>query len=116
MQLRDARLPSYAIVEVKRYKHLPFFIQSGVLLDLSKNGCKIEYTSEPKIKTGDYRWLEIPLNPIGIFGHRNLQLPFECRWVDSEKFRAGGVFTDLEENQRNMIQQILDQLKMISGG
>jgi hypothetical protein len=41
---RPERFISHALVEVRKYKLFPFFIQSGILLDMSTAGFKAEYT------------------------------------------------------------------------
>jgi hypothetical protein len=108
---RPTRVTSHALVEVRRFKHLPFFAQSAVLLDISLGGFKIEFTGETQVKPGTQCWLSIPLRPLGIYSPERLVCQAECRWFDSHRYRVGGVFMSLTKTERLIIEQILDALK-----
>lgn len=109
---RPKRFISHALVEVRRFKRLPFFINSGILLDMSSAGFKIEFTSiNPKVKRGDALWLHIPLSPLGIRGPGNLSCKIEVRWFDPNSARMGGVFIDLDKLSLLTIEQIISRLK-----
>ena len=64
---RAHRYISHALVEVRRFKLLPFFCDSAVLLDISASGFKLEFTGEVKVSPGNQYWLNIPLSPLGIY-------------------------------------------------
>lgn len=109
---RPKRFISHALVEVRRFKRLPLFINSGILLDMSSAGFKIEFTSiDPKVKRGDSLWLHIPLSPLGIRGPGNLSCKIEVRWFDQGSARMGGVFIDLDKVALLTIEQIISRLK-----
>lgn len=109
---RQERFISHALVEVRKYKWLPFGIHSGVLLDISLQGFKLEFTGEFSAKPGDIFWLNIPLAPLGIYSPSRLVCQTETRWFDEKKFRIGGVFTELDKTQRLIIDQIIETLQM----
>ena len=64
---RQQRYISHALVEVKRFKVLPFFCYSSVLLDISLGGFKLEFTSEVVITPGTQYWLNIPLSRLTLY-------------------------------------------------
>lgn len=109
---RPQRFMSHALVEVRKFKRLPFLIQSGILLDMSSAGFKIEFTSmNPKVKRGDSLWLHIPLSPLGIRGPGVLSCKIEVRWFDERASRMGGVFIDLDHLSLLTIEQIISRFK-----
>lgn len=108
---RDSRYGSHALVELRRFKHLPFGVQSAVLLDVSLGGFKVEYQGEAKAKPGQQFWLNIPLNPLGIYSPARLMCRGECRWFDGHKFRVGGVFTELTKTERHILDQVIEMLR-----
>lgn len=107
---RPARYLSHAIVEVRRFKHFPFFAKSGILLDISLGGFKLEFTSEVHSHPGAQYWLNIPLAPLGIFAPSRLLCQAECRWFDEKRFRIGGVFTELSQTDRQIMQHVIETL------
>jgi PilZ domain len=109
---RENRYTSHALVEYRKFKYLPLNIHSAVLLDISLGGFKIEFTSEKKVKTGEQFWLHIPLTPLGIYAPARLICRGECRWFDTNRYRLGGIFTDLSKTDRLIIDQIVDTLKV----
>lgn len=108
---RPLRVTSHALVDVKRFKHLPIFAYSAVLLDISLGGYKLEFTGEVEAKPGSVYWLSIPLRPLGIYSPERLSLKTEIRWFDNQRYRIGGVFMTLTKSERLIIEQILDALK-----
>lgn len=108
---RAERFVSHALVEVRRYKMLPFKAYSGVLLDMSMTGLKLEFTSEVRVQPGEKYWLIIPLTPLGIAVSRRLMCRIECRWFDESRFRIGGIFVDLTASERNLLEQIIETLR-----
>lgn len=108
---RPERYISHALVEVRRFKHLPFFAHSAILLDISIAGFKLEYTSEVKTNKGDRYWLHVPLAPLGIYAPRRLICLAECRWFEEKNYRMGGVFIDLTKRERLIIDQAIDTLR-----
>lgn len=108
---REPRLTSHALVEVRRYRYLPFLAHSAVLLDISLAGFKLEFTGEVKAKPGNQYWLNIPLRPLGIYSPDRLNCKVECRWFDEKRFRIGGVFMSLSKTERLIVEQVLETLK-----
>jgi PilZ domain len=117
---RDANIPidraprflSHAIVEVRKFKHLPIFVQSGVLLDISSSGFKLEFTAETVAKPGDMFWLNIPLTPLGIYAPPRILHRIECRWFDAKRFRIGGIFKNLRAEDIQLLENVVETLKM----
>lgn len=108
---RQPRYSSHALVEIRKFKHLPFGVRSAVLLDISLAGFKVEYTSEGSARPGDQFWVSIPLSPLGIYAPHRLLCRVECRWFDGKRFRIGGVFMDLSKTERHIIDQVVETLK-----
>lgn len=115
-QNRQERFTSHALVEVRRFKSLPFGIQSAVLLDISVQGFKLEFTGEFKALVGKTYWLNIPLPPLGIYSPTRLICYTQCRWFDEKRYRIGGVFLELNPTQRMIINQIVETLKEQGAG
>lgn len=108
---RAERFVSHALVEVRKFKQLPFFVDSAVLLDISVGGFKIEFTGDRVAKPGEKFWLSIPLSPLGIFAPTRISCKGECRWFDAKRFRVGGTFSNLSEGDRMVIQRIVENLQ-----
>ncbi|SME90576.1 PilZ domain-containing protein [Pseudobacteriovorax antillogorgiicola] len=108
---RAQRYISHALVEVRRFKLLPFFCDSAVLLDISIGGFKLEFTGEIKVVPGNQYWLNIPLSPLGIYAPKRLICKSECRWFDDTRYRIGGTFIDLTKTEQMLIEQIVSSLK-----
>ncbi|MCX6117496.1 MAG: hypothetical protein NT027_08145 [Proteobacteria bacterium] len=109
---RPERFISHALVEVRKYKLFPFFIQSGILLDMSTAGFKAEYTgNNVNVKIGDILWMRIPVMPLGLRGMKDLDCKVEIKWFDPKTARIGGVFLELEPMSQMTIQQIVSKLK-----
>jgi hypothetical protein len=108
---RENRYTSHALVEFRKFKVLPIGIHSAILLDISLGGFKIELTGDKKVRTGENFWLHIPLAPLGIYAPTRLMCRGECRWFDGERYRVGGVFTDLSKTDRMIIDQIVETMK-----
>ena len=107
---RQSRYMSHALVEIRRFRHLPFGVHSAVLLDISLGGFKVEFTSEVVLNAGAKFWLSIPLSPLGIQAPARLFCSGECRWFDDKKFRVGGVFSDLSKGDRHILDRVVDTL------
>jgi hypothetical protein len=108
---RAQRYISHALVEVRRFRILPFFCYSAVLLDISVGGFKLEFTGEIEVAPGNQYWLNIPLSPLGIYAPKRLMCRCECRWFDSSRFRMGGTFVDLSKTDHLLIEQVVSSLK-----
>jgi hypothetical protein len=108
---RQNRYRSHALVELRRFKHLPFAVSSAVLLDISLGGFKCEFTGDARLKPGEKFWLSIPLGPLGINAPTRLLCRGECRWFDAVKYRVGGVFMALTKTDRLLIDQVVETLK-----
>lgn len=112
---RPNRYTSHALVEVRRFKILPFFCYSAVLLDISISGFKIEFTSDTKVEPGSRYWLNIPLGPLGIFAPKRLLVQAETRWFDSDRFRIGGVFMNLTHTEKMIVEHIIQTIEARKG-
>lgn len=108
---RAQRYVSHALVEVRRFKYLPFWCESAVLLDISTGGFKLEFTSETLVAPGNQFWLSIPLAPLGIYAPKKLACKCECRWFDDKRYRIGGTLIDLGKTDQMLIEQIVSSLK-----
>lgn len=107
---RAKRVASHALVDVRRYRSLPFLSHSGVLLDISVGGFKLEFTNEILVSPGQRFWLSIPLSPLGIYAPKKLVCQVEVRWFDALKFRIGGIFFNLTRTEALLIDQIVTSL------
>lgn len=112
---RGQRYSSHALVELRKFKHLPFKIYSAVLLDISLGGFKLEFTGEVNATSGEQFWLHVPLTPLGIYSPSKLMCRAECRWFDPKKYRVGGVFMQLDTTERHIIDQVLEALQLRGG-
>ncbi len=108
---RAKRYVSHALVEVRRFRWLPFFCQSAVLLDISTGGFKLEFTGEVEVAPGSQSWLIIPLSPLGINAPARFMCRCECRWFDPHRFRIGGTFLQMTQTDHMLIEQIVASLK-----
>ncbi len=108
---RQERVLSHALVEVRRFKHLPFSCHSAVLLDISLSGFKLEFTGEFRAEPGKQYWLHIPLAPLGIYAPKRIMCKVECRWFDEKRFRIGGVFMGMSKTETLLIEQTIETLK-----
>lgn len=108
---RTKRYVSHALVEIRRYKWLPFFCHSAVLLDISTSGFKLEFTGEVGAAPGNQYWLNIPLAPLGIAAPANFLCRCECRWFDPQRYRIGGTFLGMTSTDKMLIEQIVVGLK-----
>ena len=97
---RESRFVSHAIVELRKFKHLPFFCHSAVLLDLSPSGFKLEFTGETNVEPGDTYWLQLPLSSFGIYTPKSFSNQMQCRWFDSTRYRVGGSFTNIAKETK----------------
>ena len=98
------------LVDFKKYKWWPFGVHSGVLLDLSLGGFKMEFTGEVSIKAPSSYWISIPLSPLGINHPLRFQAKVEVRWFDENRFRIGGTFAGLEEADEHVLEQVVEKL------
>ena len=55
--------------------------------------------------------MHIPLPPLGIMSPPRLLLKTECMWFDSDKYRMGGRFVSLKENERHIIEGVIEALE-----
>ena len=108
---RAKRYVSHALVEVRRFKWLPFFCHSAVLLDISTIGFKLEFTGETDVAPGAQYWLNVPLSPLGILAPTRFICRCECRWFDPQRFRIGGTFLNMTNTDSMLIEQIVASLK-----
>lgn len=108
--IRADRFTSHALVEVRKFKKLPLFCHSAVLLDLSLSGFKIEFTSEVKAEPGERYWLNIPLGPLGIYAPKKILVQAESRWFDQQRCRIGGVFLELSKREKIILEQIIESI------
>jgi len=110
-QQREPRYISHALVEVRRYRYLPIWVESAVLLDLSVHGYKLEFTSEVVIKPGKKLWLYIPLRLLGVHVSKHFLAEIYCRWFDVNRFRIGGEFVDTSKKNKQILAKVVDALK-----
>ena len=109
--LRPARYISHALVEVKKFRNLPFFVHSAILLDMSVAGFKIEFTGQTRFEPGAQMWIQIPLYPLGIKGPKYLSCRVEVKWFDDTRMRMGGVFVNIEKASKSLVDQVISRLR-----
>ncbi|MBF0440522.1 MAG: PilZ domain-containing protein [Oligoflexales bacterium] len=102
---------SHSLVEIRRFKYIPFFCHSAVLLDMSLGGFKIEFTGETVCRPGDQYWLIIHLPPLGIYAPKRIICRVECRWFDDTRYRMGGTFISLNKLEGMILEQVIESLK-----
>jgi hypothetical protein len=107
---RPLRYTSHALVDCRRFRAFPFFAHSAVLLDISDQGFKIEFTGEVKVNPGERFWLKIPLGPLGIQEPCYLTLRGEVRWYDARLCRTGGVFLNVTPDESKTISKVVSNL------
>ncbi len=110
VETRDPRYRAHALVEIRKYKYLPFYVHSAVLLDISYGGFKAEFTGNAKVAPGEIVWLHIPLQPLSIPSPSHLYCRGKIKWFDPKRNRIGGVFIDVQTIERNVIDQLVDVL------
>lgn len=108
---REERVASHALVELRRHKWWPFGVKSAVLLDVSSNGFKIEFTADTTCTTGEELLMEIPLTPFGIMSPRSLILAVQIMWFDQQKMRCGGVFKTKSAITTLFVRKIIEASK-----
>lgn len=108
---RPERVISHALVEIRRYKWWPLGVHSAVLLDLSAQGFKLEFTGKVSCKMNDSFWMQIPLSPFGISGPGDVTLKIIVKWFDESKMRIGGVFEMVEPSQSAFLEKIIEKVK-----
>lgn len=114
--MRPTRVVSYFLVNIKKYRYLPFFSScSAVLLDISFSGLKLNIEGNYKLVAGQQFWLSIPLAPVGISSPSKLVLRCECKWYDASKMRAGCVFVNPTQKEEQLIDNIITNLLQSNG-
>ena len=108
---RQERFLSHAVVDVCKYRYLPVFVQSAMLLDISVGGFKLEFFSENMVSSGNQFWLKIPLSPLGVYAPKTLISRCECRWYDAQRMRMGGAFFETTKTQQIILEQVVEGLK-----
>lgn len=108
---RAERFTSHALVEIRKFRSLPFSVKSAVLLDVSIGGFKAEFTGENRVVQGQQFWLNIPLTPLGIYSPGRIIIRAEVKWFDDKKFRIGGVFINMPEKDKIILGQVIDSLR-----
>lgn len=108
---RPKRYISHALVEVRRYRWWPLGIQSAVLLDLSINGFKIEFTGKSSCEPEQSLWMEIPLSPFQISGPDEILMRITVKWFDEAKMRVGGTFELAYPHQSVFLEQLIEKVK-----
>lgn len=103
---RAPRFESHALVEVKT-GWLPTSVASAVLLDLSVQGFKIEFVNPVKIKAGEKLTMSIPLAPFQILSPAKLKMKIDVKWFDPRQMRCGGIFINMKDEHRYLLERIL---------
>lgn len=103
---RAPRFESHALVEVKSPWN-PFSASSAVLLDLSVTGFKIEFVNSTRIKQGATLTMSIPLAPFDIKAPARVKLKIIVKWFDEKQMRAGGIFLEITEQQKYLVERVL---------
>ena len=104
---RPPRFPSHALIEVRLSRWNPFARTSAVLIDMSVSGFKIQLVDRAPLKVGSLYYLAVPLEPFGIQVATKLTLRGEVKWVDMDGMRAGGIFVDVGDRDRLLIERVI---------
>lgn len=108
---RPERYISHALVEIRRYRWWPLGVQSAVLLDLSINGFKIEFTGKFTCKPEDSLWMQIPLSPFQVNGPDEILMRITVKWFDANKMRIGGTFELAHPHHIAFLEQVIEKVK-----
>lgn len=108
---RPTRYMSHALVEIRRYRWWPLGVQSAVLLDLSTQGFKAEFTGRTSCKSEESYWMHVPLSPFQIAGPSDILLRITIKWFDESKMRIGGVFELADAHQMVFLEQLIEKIK-----
>ena len=111
MSQRPERYQSHALVELKKSRFLPWGRRSGVLLDLSEVGFKLELTEPMAVRLGDGLSLTVPLRPLGVIGPPAVTLRCQVKWIDQGRGRIGGIFVRVTTLQRALVGQVVENLR-----
>lgn len=114
LQERSLRHSAFSVIEVRKFKRLPFFCYSAVLLDISSTGCKIEFAGEHRIKVDEERWLYLPLAPLGFVQPNALCIKASCRWFIGDRYRSGWVFEEPSESMAALVERVIVAVDEIS--
>ena len=106
----NKRLLSHTVIDVRPFRYLPLFTQSSYLLDISSGGLLLEFITKPRITPGRKYWMIGHLTPLGITDVQQFKCYLECRWVNPENCKMGGLFVDLDANGKRIIDLILQQI------
>ena len=107
----NQRLLSHTVIDVRPFRHLPLFTQSSHLLDISNGGLLLEFITVPRITARKKYWMIGHLTPLGIDDVHQLKCYLECRWVDDEKCRVGGLFVDLDAKNQRIVELVLQRIR-----
>ena len=107
----NQRLLSHTIIDVRPFRHLPLFTQSSHLLDISNGGLLVEFVTTPRIEAGRKYWMIGHLTPLGITDVHQLKCCVECRWINTQNCRMGGLFVDLNEQNKRIIELVLNSIR-----
>lgn len=105
------RLLSHTIIDVRPFRYLPLFTQSSFLLNISDTGVLLEFITKPHIKPGKKYWMVSHLTPLGITDVRQFKCYIECRWINAETCKMGGLFVDLSEKDKRIVALVLQRIK-----
>lgn len=105
--IRPPRFPSHALIDVRLSRWNPFARLSAVLIDVSVTGFKLQLVDRSNLKVGATCELSIPLSPFGVQVSENLIVKGEIKWVDQEGMRAGGIFVDVPDHSRLLIERVI---------
>jgi hypothetical protein len=111
LKSREERVTSHTLAELKKYRWLPFFTHSAVLLDISRSGFKLELTGEAHVEPNTIFWLNIPLTPMGIMIPKQVTLKVQCKWFDNKRYRMGGVFANPDQLDQKIMDEIIHSIK-----
>lgn len=108
---RDERHHTHTYVTVQKNKLLNITHISGVLLDISSAGFKIELVGNkmPIVNDKNY-WLKIPLHQLGFVSPKKLLVKIRSVWVDQNRHLFGGLFLDTSNEQKEIIESVISIL------
>lgn len=105
---RGERYNTHTYVTIQSNRFFSLTPMSGVLLDISSSGFKIELVGNKlSLEAGKRYWLSIPLHQLGVLSPSKLSLKIECVWIDQDKYICGGIFLETSTAQKELIESVI---------
>ena len=107
---RAERHLTHLVVSIRKKSWLPIAWSTGVLLDISAGGFKIELVDNKLPTPGKNYWINLPLSQIGIAHPKKLGIKCRCIWMDKVKHIMGGSFIEQDAEQLDILEIVIAKL------